>query len=136
MQVAALNGNLNLLRCLVEEYGADVNEEYEGYTPLLCAAHKGHVALVCYMVRELGVDVRQAGVNGCTPLHIAAREGKLDVVVCLVRELDADVNKAADEGSTPLYIAALGTWLLRYAPLRSLVLTSTKQRTMESHHCK
>jgi ankyrin repeat protein len=66
----------------------------------------GKLAVVRYLVEELGADVNQADADGCTCLYIAAQESRLDAVQCLVEELGADVDQAAKDGSTPLMIAA------------------------------
>jgi hypothetical protein len=104
---AAAYGKLDILRCLVEEYGADGNEgDDDGDTPLYYAAHEGQLKVVQCLVKELGADVNQASNDGRTPLFIAALEGRLKVVQCLVKELCANVNQASNDGCTPLFIAA------------------------------
>jgi ankyrin repeat protein len=105
---AAGYGMLEVVRFLVKEAGADVNEAYEkGYTALYAAAQERNIAVVQCLVKELGADVNQANRDGCTPLYIAARKGHMAVVLCLVKECGADINRATHKGFTPLYIAAL-----------------------------
>jgi hypothetical protein len=92
---AAVCGKLDIVRCLVEEYGADINGTFDkGCTHLFCGAQYGHLALVRCMVTELGADVNKAGDDGGTPLFIAAQSGHSAVALCLVKELGADVNQA------------------------------------------
>jgi hypothetical protein len=46
------------------EAGADINKAYDdGVTPLLIAAHEGHVAMVRALI-EVGADVNRAADNG------------------------------------------------------------------------
>ena len=106
---AALRGNLELMRCLVNDLGAAVNRAdrgSEGFTPFCAAAQKGHLAAVQCLVTELSANVNQAMQDGGTPLYVAAEFGHLAVVRYLVEELGADVNQARKDGATPLMGAA------------------------------
>jgi hypothetical protein len=97
---------LDVVRCLVKDLGADINQVMQdGATPLCIAAQSGNVDMVRCLMTELGADVNQAKRDGCTPLYIASEEGNLDVVRCLV-DLSADVNKYMGDGDTPLFVAA------------------------------
>jgi ankyrin repeat protein len=114
--------SLDILRCLVNELGADVNGARlsDGATPLSIAVQEGHLAVVRCMVKEFSVDVNNAMGDGVTPLFIAARKGNVAIVRCLVKELGADVNKARLDGATPLMNAArfghedVVTFLIKY----------------------
>jgi ankyrin repeat protein len=58
-----------VVRCLVKEFGADINQaEKGGCTSVFLAAQEGHVAVVQSLVRELGADINQAANDGYTPL--------------------------------------------------------------------
>ena len=108
LHVAALNGQLDVARLLLEN-GAEVNQALtNGATPLWVAAHQGQLD-VAKLLLEGGADVNQANTYGATPLHVAAHQGQLDVVKLLIQR-GAEVNKALTngpfEGETPLYIAA------------------------------
>jgi ankyrin repeat protein len=92
-----------MVKCLVEELGADVNQtDDEGYTPLIFAAVEEDLAMVRCLLKDLGADVHQADHEGTSPLYIAAEEGKMAMVQCLVKELHADVNQGDRGGRTPL----------------------------------
>jgi serine/threonine-protein phosphatase 6 regulatory ankyrin repeat subunit A len=104
---AAVRGKLEVVRILVNELHADVNQVDElGCTAVFVAAYGGHEAMVRFLVKELGADVNKASPHGGTPLLAAAHEGHEAVVRCLVKELGADVNRTSNEGSTPLMAAA------------------------------
>jgi ankyrin repeat protein len=46
--VAAQNGDLDLMRCIVKDIGADINKAtQDGATPLCIAAQKGHIWIWC-----------------------------------------------------------------------------------------
>jgi ankyrin repeat protein len=94
---------------MVKKLGADVHlatRRKGGFTVLHIAAQVGHLTVVRYLVKEVGVDVFQAMEDGATPLFVAASYGHLDVVRCLVKEFGADVNKTREDGLTALMLAA------------------------------
>jgi hypothetical protein len=104
---AAAHGKLDVVRYLVSDLGADVNQaDDQGYTPLFVAAQKGHLAVVRCFIKELGADVNKATKGGATPLFMAAQDGLLAIVQCLVKELGADVNLTRKDGATVLMVAA------------------------------
>jgi ankyrin repeat protein len=112
--------NQDLIRCLVEESGADINQPTNsGNTPLFVAAQNGKVAAVRYLADKLGTNVNHANVEGATSLCITAQHGYLDVLKCLVNEFGANINKGRPDGATPLMAASkykyneVVRWLLK-----------------------
>jgi hypothetical protein len=84
LAIAARSGQLEVVRLLVRELGADVGQAYHGLLPLMLAARINNLALVQCLV-ELGADVNQAmRRGGPTPFTFAACLGKFAVVRCLV----------------------------------------------------
>jgi ankyrin repeat protein len=151
--VAAVRiGHLGVLRCLVRELGADINQAtLHGHTPLLeaiyladvaemqclvalgadvtsamplvAAVRNGHLGVLQCLVQELGADVNQATPRGLTPLTVAAERGNLAVVLCLA-ELGVGINLARpSDGRTPLLIAAN---VSNVAAMRCLVLAGAR----------
>jgi ankyrin repeat/protein kinase domain-containing protein 1 len=90
LHISAFFGILGVVQCLVTELKADVNLGDE--KGLRFAAEKGHVAIVRYMVKELGANVDQASKEGITPLYMAAQKGTLDLVQCLVKEHETSIS--------------------------------------------
>ena len=82
-------------------------------TPLIIAAHNGHLYSVKILLISYGADIETRGrlkigdevSEGCTPLWAAAATGFLDVVKLLI-EQNADVDGRTLMGSTPLRVAA------------------------------
>jgi ankyrin repeat protein len=116
---AAARGKLDMMRYLVSDLGADVNQaDDQKNTPLSIASKDRHLAVIRCLVNDLSADVNQTEQDGFTPLHIAAQEGHLAVVRYLVLKWGADVNAETQEGATPLFCAAQNGYL---AVLRCLV---------------
>lgn len=67
---SACNGlNLDVLRCLVNELGADVDQHNDnGGTLLQFAVQEGHLAVVQCLVKELGANVNKVTQDGTTVL--------------------------------------------------------------------
>jgi uncharacterized protein len=112
---AALDGDLDKVRVLLKANPdlifsrVSTNDTYYaryGYTPLICAAEKGHKDVVEYLLANKA-DVSAKSVNGWTALHAAAYHGHMDVVELLVAN-KADVSARDLDGYTPLHMAAMG----------------------------
>lgn len=108
LQRAAANGQLDTLKYLAEERGADINTRADHRDiPLHRAAKFGHPNVIKYLVDEQKVDINARDENGKTLLHMAARYGHPNVVTfCLERRLD--INASNPHGWTPLQAAASG----------------------------
>jgi ankyrin repeat protein len=78
--------HLDVLRVLVKDLGADVNQDTKGHTPLSIAVKHRRLNMVRFLVTELGADVNQAMQLGeeHTPMSIAVQQGDIDMVRCFV----------------------------------------------------
>ena len=82
-------------------------------TPLIIAAHNGHLNSVKILLGYGAADIEARGtlkiendvIKGCTPLWAAAASGHLNVVKLLI-ERNADVDGRTSTDSTPLRAAA------------------------------
>ncbi|WP_188153322.1 ankyrin repeat domain-containing protein [Wolbachia endosymbiont of Pentalonia nigronervosa] len=128
--VVAINeGNINLVKKLIEQ-GADFNvKDNRDMTPLQLAAKNDHLSIVKYLIEEKGVnssnifdavesgclglvrylvdkgiDINTRGSYGSTLLHLAALNGKLEIVRYLV-ERGANLSFSDDSGKIPLEVA-------------------------------
>jgi ankyrin repeat protein len=95
---------LDVIRCLVEECGADVNQstlspEGNHMNPLIMAVENNMMDVMQCLVEELGADVSQlsADVDGnqFTPLVTAVQHNMVNSMRILVKEYGADVNQPA-----------------------------------------
>jgi ankyrin repeat protein len=67
---------LDLVKCLIEEKGADfIAPDNYGNTPLHCAAGSGNFDLAKYLIEQKGADFNVPDNFGRTPLHCAAGSG-------------------------------------------------------------
>jgi hypothetical protein len=90
------------VRCLIEEFGADVEQIHDSaFTPLLIGVEFGQLDVVRCLVTEFGVDISRASADGYTPLILAAQRGYLKVVQWLLAEGGASVDEiCAPQGHT------------------------------------
>jgi hypothetical protein len=87
--VAAANGQVDVIRVLVE-LGANKNaKSAAGMTPLLCAAANGHVEAIKVLV-QLGADIAARLVTGETPLQM------IHQVAHVLREAAAEAAATAE----------------------------------------
>lgn len=109
---ACINGNLNLVKRLVES-GHSVNvRDYAGWTPLHEACNYGFYDIVEYLL-DSGAYINDPGgpdCKGITALHDASSCGNLDVIQLLVAR-GASVLVKDEDGETPLQ--ALLAWKRR-----------------------
>jgi hypothetical protein len=64
---------LEVVRVLIKELVADVNQAMDnGCTPLCIAAKEGHLSVVQCLVKECGADIHQAMHDGSTSLMAAS----------------------------------------------------------------
>lgn len=76
---AAGDGDLELVRTLLES-GADPNAKEDGnFTALICAAARGHVRVVETLL-ESGANLRAKTKRGRTAADIAIQEGQVEVI--------------------------------------------------------
>jgi hypothetical protein len=77
---------LGMVRCLVTELGADVNQaKHDGCTPVYIAAENGDLNMVRCLAKDFLADVNKAKLNGATPLMVASTFKHADVVTWLVK---------------------------------------------------
>ncbi|KAK3773373.1 hypothetical protein RRG08_023251 [Elysia crispata] len=109
LHIAAKQGYLEILQCLLEN-GADLddkNEEEE--TPLHLAAKHGRTNIVRELIKTDTTIVNDEDEDSNTALHLAAQCGHHKVVKLLL-DLGADVSARNYNAWTPLDLAASKGW--------------------------
>jgi ankyrin repeat protein len=88
--LAAQRNDLNMITCLIEELGADINQvDFTSYSPLKAAVQEGNIEAV-RLLRKLGADVKTG--SNVDVLQVAARVGNVDMVKYFVEEVGIDVT--------------------------------------------
>jgi hypothetical protein len=113
---AAENGFTDLVRLLVTDLSADVNQAISyGWTPLMLASRGNLCDGVVRCLVELGADVGAVDCNGNTALLESARNGRYTTMQYLVEEGGANMDDVNNQGETvwdlltePLTAAAVG----------------------------
>ncbi|XP_018563285.1 uncharacterized protein LOC108905016 [Anoplophora glabripennis] len=104
LHLAALRGNLDIVKFLVT-HGGDLSiRDKSGSTALHLAASKGHLSITKFLV-ELGTPVDSRNIDGLNSLHLAASGNHFDIVKFLVIH-EEDANISDKFGSTVLHLAA------------------------------
>ncbi|KAI4998661.1 hypothetical protein ZWY2020_054003 [Hordeum vulgare] len=103
-QTAARMGELDAVRCMVEELGFDVNVSSQaGVSALTTATIDERMDVMRYLLDQ-GADLKKADDSGHFPLHLAAKYGRDEAArLLLSRGASVDVTYL---GLTPLHFAA------------------------------
>ncbi|XP_063554677.1 ankyrin repeat and death domain-containing protein 1A isoform X18 [Gorilla gorilla gorilla] len=107
--LSAWFGHLRILQILVNS-GAKIHcESKDGLTLLHCAAQKGHVPVLAFIMEDLeDVALDHVDKEGNTALHLAAGRGHMAVLQRLV-DIGLDLEEQNAEGLTALHSAAGGS---------------------------
>ena len=104
--LAAIKGNIEVVKLLVEHGGDIQAQDIFGHTPLSYAVMNDHVPVV-EMLLDRGADVNSKSGAYEAPLLCHAANGNQVKMVELLIARGADVNLTSDEGGhTPLHCAA------------------------------
>lgn len=129
--VAAFNGNLNVLRVLVES-NKDVVDctNFCGETPAMLAAKSGRTDALSFLVNSWGHVENNRSVEGWSILHYAVVSNKPDTVTYVSKQCP-DLAHAMDlGGSNPLYLSIVGDHSLSFNSLMESSDVAKKQYQM------
>ena len=106
LHIAALNGDLNLCKMLINKHKFDLNmATNQGWTAVHCSAQSGNHELVAYFA-GMGADIHLKTNDGRNCLHIAALKGHLNLCKMLVGKHKVDANVADKRGWTAVHFSA------------------------------
>ena len=106
--IAAHNGQVNMVRLLLDQEGVGVNiRQKDQATPLQAAASLGYAEIVKLLLGCEDIDANLADNFGLSPLHCAVRKNYEVIVQMLLTCVTIDVNTRQNlHGATPLHIAS------------------------------
>ncbi|XP_030295161.1 ankyrin repeat domain-containing protein 16 [Sparus aurata] len=106
---AVRNGHISVARLLLEKHQASPTAaDILGTQPVHQAAVTGQEEALCFLVRDLNVDVNQRATGiQLTALHYAAKEGHTSTIKTLL-ELGADLHVRDKKGRSALHMACMG----------------------------
>lgn len=85
LMLAAFQGNVRLMDCLLS-HGARLDaQNHKGATPLLVAIYAGEWETVQWLVAN-GTNVQLPTAQGCTPLMLAVRKGDIRMIRLLLEQ--------------------------------------------------
>ena len=106
LHIAALNGDLNLCKMLIDKHKVDLRmTDNKGCTAVHYSSQSGNYELVAYFV-EMGADIHLKTDDGRTGLHIAARKGHLNLCKMLIDKHKVDLHITDNEGWTAVHCSS------------------------------
>lgn len=116
---AIINRHIPIVRMLIE-YGVDVNEKYNGQTPLIMAVDQQPYDVyydICELLLKKGANIDEVDSHGFTALMLAAEWGYLPFVELLL-SYNANINHQSQRHETALSLALKA----KYKPIIKLLL--------------
>jgi ankyrin repeat protein len=102
MQIAARNGNLDIVKFLAGSGASTATRGKRGDTLFHIAAGNGHVAVLRWLAERGGGRMHSLlDMHGQSAAHVAARRGEVAVLRLLREELRMDLAGEDFEGLTP-----------------------------------
>jgi ankyrin repeat protein len=99
--IASINGDLAVVRILVEQRKAEIN--HIGWTPLHYACSRGHLDIASYLIAK-GANIDSLSQSNTTPLMMAVSSGN-ESLVKLLLDKGANLRSRNDQGLTAIDIA-------------------------------
>ena len=119
LHIACRKGYLNIIRTLIHDYHADLNDRVDyneihftlaldnnGKTPFILALENERDKVMLVLISEFGYDPTNIqGDGGVSPLHVACKKGNLSLIRTLIRDYHADLNDKDCFGEKSLTLA-------------------------------
>lgn len=108
LMIATFNGNLDMIRLLVEEAMLDVNcQDDQGYTPLIAACANNFLEIAYYFIVYAKCNYKKRNYDKQSAVHRAAFHGNTKTLRLLDAATSLNINKKDKRGNTPLHYAAM-----------------------------
>lgn len=112
LMLAVLQGDLDIIKAIIEA-GADINAQSNGgMTALMEAASWGHADIAKLLI-EAGANINARNTEGSTALLYAAGNRRAADVVKILVNAGANLDLRVGQGETALMYAAVGCWIDR-----------------------
>ena len=106
LHIAASKGHIDVVKCLVDEFGCSpATEGFENRNILHCACEKGHCKLVEFLITRYKLDPLSVDSYGNTALHYAVLGGSEEVAKLLITKYKCPVDCVNNRHRTPLHYA-------------------------------
>ena len=103
LMIASIEGNLPLVKMLIQERNAQIN--HIGWTPLHYSCARGHLEVAQYLIAN-GAVVDSLSPGNTTPLMMAVQSGN-EALVKLLLDKGADIQVRNSQGFTAIDIALI-----------------------------
>ena len=104
---AIVDGNLDIVKYLIEQWHCDVNIKIKGFSALHWATSAKRLEIVKYFVKQCHCKVDVKDEEEATALHLASQQKRCSgIVKCLVEKGHCNVNIQANNGKTALHCAS------------------------------
>jgi ankyrin repeat protein len=100
---SASQGNLEVVKLLVEKGAAVDAVDSEGCTALQKASVRGHISVATYLL-DHGADINHADQTGLTSIFLAV-DSRFAKLVQLLIDRGADLHRATTDGRAPIHIS-------------------------------
>lgn len=105
LMLAAIKGNLRIVKLLLDR-GADIeNKDSLGITPLLCSVQSGQLGIF-YTLLSRGAQIDAKDRNGCGAAHWAAYKNQT-AVLRVLKQMGIELSSTDCSKMTPLHRAAM-----------------------------
>lgn len=130
LQTAALMGQVEILRHLLQHHYPIDQSDFRGQTALFCAARAGHLDVASELIKK-GASPNRKSSDGWTPLQEASENGFKKMVELLLKH-QAEVNAIDNENRTALYWATKNN----HKEIVELLLSKGADRNIASSYGK
>ena len=110
LQRAALNGQIEVVDCFINEFNCSADiKGTDGCSLLHLACQQGHLELIEHLVTNYKLDsmIQESDNDGNIPLHYAALGGNSEVATLLISKYHSPVNHQNNKTETPLHLACI-----------------------------